>query len=278
MPSIVIPDSRAGYMELVDYVITAGRAVSPRGLPTREVQGLTIKLTDPRQCLVTGVNRKANPAIAAAEALQLVAGVSVPDLMVKIAPNFAKFLDGGAFYGAYGPRLRSQLPQICKILRNDPSSRRAIAQIWRSDDLFVEGSNDYPCTMGFTFHIRDNELDMHTHMRSNDVWWGYTYDVTQFCFLQMTMAKMLGVGIGVYYHHADSFHIYERDIDAARELQLGSMGDYLLDGAKSPSWEALRRLCIAGLNGDRENIPAPNGTVRTFCDWIQDRLERNTNV
>lgn len=274
MSFVEIEDVRHGYIEIVSMVLNAGAIVAPRGQVTREMQGVTIIHRDPQRCLVHGINRKSNKAIAAAEALQLVGGVSMPELMTKIAPNFSKFLDGGAFYGAYGPRIRHQLPQVCKLLREDPLSRRAYVQIWRSDDLFVEGSNDYPCTIGFTFQIRDGKLDMHTHMRSNDVWLGFTYDVTQFCFLQMTIARMLGLPVGTYYHHVDSLHIYERDVAAARQLQHnGDNVDEIVHGIRTPSWQNVRRMSQAALDGDLDLIPQSNPTVVKFGEWIQDRIK-----
>lgn len=276
MPHITIHDSEQGYLDLVNMVLNHGENVAPRGEPTREIQALTIELTDPHRCIVQHVNRKANLAIGAAEALQLVGGISMPELMVKIAPNFAKFLDGGAFFGAYGPRVRHQLPRIEKILGIDESSRRAVVSIWRDSDLFVEGSNDYPCTLGFTFQVRNGLLDMHTHMRSNDVWWGYTYDVMQFCFLQLTMARRLGFGVGSYFHHADSFHLYDRDMPAARQLEMQphDPDGGLFSGIVTASWESVRRICYAALTGDVASIPEPNRTARQFCQLIEDRINR----
>jgi thymidylate synthase len=261
------------YIKLVNHVITEGNDVAPRGVPTREIQAFTLEHVDPHACVVSGIGRGANLAIAAAEALQLVGGCSEPELMKEIAPNFAQFMDGGAFYGAYGPRIQHQLPRVAKILKEDPNSRRAFVSIWRSDDLFVEGSVDYPCTIGFTFQIRNNHLDMHTHMRSNDVWWGFTYDITQFCFLQLTMAKMLHVGVGSYFHHADSFHIYERDIERARALVMGpNLERIYLDGIATPSWASAQRIARSVLKG--EAPPRPESSLDLFHAWIEKKVTR----
>jgi thymidylate synthase len=54
-------------------------------------------------------------------------------------------------------------------------------------------------------------------MRSNDVWRGFPLDVYQFTMWQLILAAKLGLPVGEYYHFAGSFHLYERDRDAAKK-------------------------------------------------------------
>lgn len=192
-----------------------GEEVAPRGMPTLEIRGVTIRIEQPHDCLMVGVGRKINLKLAALEALQLIGGQSYPELMRRVAPQTAQFMDGGSFHGAYGPRIRRQLKDVQLRLKIDQDSRQGVATIW---DPAYDGDGqvrDTPCTVYMNFMIRDGKLVMHTHMRSNDVWWGWCYDVTQFCALQVTMAHGLGVRVGEYVHVADSFHMYhERDFEA----------------------------------------------------------------
>lgn len=210
---IEIENVRGDYIKLCNHILHYGKLVAPRGQATREVQSLTVIHHQPWKCIVHDINRKENRKLAAAEALQLVAGVSDPQLLASITPNMKQFMDGGSLYGAYGPRISHQMPRVIDKLTKDPDTRQARVQIWRDSDLFSD-AKDLPCTMGFTFHLRDGKLDMHTHMRSNDAWWGFTYDITQFCFLQACVAEALNTEMGRYFHHVDSFHIYERDVEA----------------------------------------------------------------
>lgn len=216
---LVVDDFRDGYVELVRAVRRLGKRAAPRGEKTVEVLGATVVLTDPTDALPVGVGRNINTAIAAAEALQLIGGVSDPALMVKIAPNFKRYLASGAFDGAYGPRLRGQLPLAIERLRADPDTRQAVVTVWDPGyDLLRTDSRDYPCTVSLQFTLRDGALNLHVHMRSNDVYLGAPHDFFQFTQLQLAVANVLGAEPGAYYHHAASLHAYDRDSDALDSL------------------------------------------------------------
>lgn len=217
-----VDNMRDGYVHIVRAVMAHGEPVAPRGQMTREVLGATIVLANPQDSLPIGVGRTYGRGIAAAEALQLIGGVSSPEVMLAIAPRFANFMDGGVFHGAYGPRLRTQLPRMIDRLRDDVDTRQAVVTIWDPlHDLYEDGLKDYPCTNHMHFMIRDGKLDLHVLMRSNDVWWGLAHDVFQFTQLQLTVAAVLDLPVGRYFHHANSLHFYERDIN-----EVSSLHDY----------------------------------------------------
>jgi thymidylate synthase len=110
-----------------------------------------------------------------------------------------------------------QLPRAVERLKLDPDSRQAVVSIW--DPLYdMQDTRDLPCTLNFNFRIRNDKLNMSTTMRSNDVWLGAAYDVFMFTQLQCTVANALGVEVGTYTHHAYSFHIYERNVEAMEQL------------------------------------------------------------
>lgn len=205
----------SGLYDTAQYVLKHGEIVSPRGQKTKEVRGFTLRIADPTDSLLTGAIRpQFSPAIAAAEAAQLIGGVSDPMLMGRIAPNFLNFMNGGSFLGAYGPRIRTQLPQLINVLKKDASSRQALLQIWRpQDDLWADGAKDIPCTTSMQFFIRNDKLNMHTYMRSNDVHWGLVYDIFQFSQMLCTVAHALNLDVGEYVHTAGSMHVYERDFE-----------------------------------------------------------------
>lgn len=52
---------------------------------------------------------------------------------------------------------------------------------------------------------------MTTYMRSNDLWFGFPYDVFQFTCMQILMSMELELELGTYTHIAGSLHLYERD-------------------------------------------------------------------
>ena len=162
--------------------------------------------------LPTNTGRNLNPAIAAAEALQLIGAFSSPALMLRISPRFKAFMDENGFHGAYGSRIRHQGLHVVSKLRQDDGSRQAVITLW---DPVLDNQldrHDYPCTIALQYQIEDGKLCANTIMRSNDAWLGLPYDMFQFTQLQMTLARTLGLAYGWYRHTALSMHIYADDV------------------------------------------------------------------
>lgn len=268
-------DLQNDYVFLVNWLCRTGRHVESRDLGTREVTGVTLVFpartaTDTRPMLPVGVGRKANTKLAALEALQLVAGEARSDLLKLAAPDFADVLvkPDDPDYGAYGPRLSRQLSQAFTLLRRDPTTRRAVVVIWEPRDLVHDG--DRPCTLSMQFLIRDELLEMHVTMRSQDVWLGLTYDGFMFTQVQETLAERLQVGVGAYVHHVGSMHIYDRDVDRAMaELETSGKSKPLLPrGVRAPkdttsTMVARRLLTNSASNAERRLNP-----------WYQRQIDR----
>lgn len=228
---IKLPDLRNGYVKLVRWLMETGGRIESRGGATIEHTGVTIQVDDPTAYMLpVGVNRGVNVRLAAIEALQLMSGNGDAELLRAASPQYSDVLinPDDLTYGSYGIRTRFQVEHIWRELYNHPESRRAILSIWREQDLTHDG--DRPCTLGIQFLIRNDALEAHVYMRSNDVWLGTPYDVFMFTQLQLSLAKQLDVGVGKYVHHIGSLHIYERNFEAASRLRtsdtLEPIGDY----------------------------------------------------
>lgn len=213
----ILNDLRGDYVQLVRHVAFAGKAVETRGLKTRELTAVTLVFKDVTSPLLPlGVGRGVNSKLAAIEALQLISGVQRHDLIQAVTPNFDAVLvdNQDPNYGAYGPRIVEQVGDCLDILYRDPTTRRAVIAIWNEKDLTHHG--DRPCTVFLQFLVRDSgygpALELHTHMRSQDVWLGVPYDIFMFTQLQHTAAYILGLPTGQFVHHATSLHIYETDL------------------------------------------------------------------
>ena len=102
-----------------------------------------------------------------------------------------------------------QLEFIINELKKNPNSRRAVIHIKEPSD---KPSNDVNCTVCLQFFIREGKLYMTTYMRSNDIWFGFPYDVFQFTCLQIYLSMVLEVELGTYTHIAGSLHLYERNV------------------------------------------------------------------
>lgn len=237
---IQIQDGVNGYVDLVQHVLRHGEEVAPRGMKTREIEDAVIHIEDVYHTLPLKIGRGTVPGIGAVEACQLLAGVSVPQTVIAVGPQFKNFAeDNGIFHGAYGLRTDGQYDAVIDKLKNDSDSRQAVVTIWNPEYDNQPSKRDYPCTVLHQFRIRNNKLNMSVYMRSNDVWLGAAYDFFQFTQVQIAMASVLGIEPGKYAHHVGSLHIYEQHYGPAEDLK---KTDELVDipSITGSSWSAVR--------------------------------------
>jgi len=212
---------------------------SPRGQLCREIIAPVLVLDNPRARLLANPARKADYGFGVGEFLWYWEGKRDLETMLYYNKRMANFSDDGeTLKSAYGNILRPQhwvhkgrthnQWTSCKAeLLKDRDSRRAIMMIQTWDNvckLAVEDTKDFPCTLNLQFFIRDNRLHLHVNMRSNDAFWGLTYDLFSFTLLQEMMMWELRDGgydslqLGEYTHCAGSLHIYEKHFKDADEV------------------------------------------------------------
>ncbi|MGI5479300.1 thymidylate synthase [Streptomyces lavendofoliae] len=201
----------------------SGEKVSPRGMATREVLDVHMRLTQPRaRLLCAPPARVINPAFAVAETVWHLSGSDAPWIFDYNA-RLRQYADDGVLRGAYGPRMRKwagnvdQLSRVIEILKEDPDSRRALIQLY-DPAQDAAGHKDVPCTLGFRFYLRAGRLHMSTTMRGQDVWIGMPYDLFFYTVLHELVAGWLGAELGEFHPHVGSLHIYENHLDRAEEL------------------------------------------------------------
>mgnify|MGYP003638851966 CR=1 FL=1 len=202
------------YQIALEAVLQHGDRTMPRGVPTRELRGVSLRLNQPDQANL--VDRKGmNIRFAMAEFAWILTGQNSTALITKFNKQIGNYSDdGNVMAGAYGPPLADQLPWVIQQLRDDPDTRQAVLTLWRPRPA---KSKDIPCTLSMQFFIRSGKLEMMTTMRSNDCVLGFPYDVFVFTMIQRYVASALACQVGTYHHHVGSFHVYERDVDAAHE-------------------------------------------------------------
>lgn len=200
-------------------VLVDGDVIAPRGQSTFELTDITVKIEDLAEAHVFYTARKVNRKIAAVEYTHLLGGVSSLE-QLDLASNgrFSQFADNGRLMGAYGPRIRHQLPRVIDLLSRAPDTRQAVMTIWHGQE-HAAASKDVPCTLTMQFMIRNNRLNMRVSMRSNDVVLGIPYDWFMFSRLGLSVASALGISPGSYTHTVGSMHLYERDIEIANEVE-----------------------------------------------------------
>lgn len=208
------------YPLLLKKLLDDGEVCHPRGMKVREIRPVIVRLTEPNlsERWIRIAERNLSTPLGVMESLQLLGGFSHLGSLVDLAPQYVKFSNAatGELDGAYGPRTLEQLLYVSRLLKQDPDTREAVISIYNKDDHHE--SRDIPCTLTLQFFIRGGKLELDVNMRSNDVWLGFPYDVVQFSTLQHALATHLELEVGHYTHKAGSFHLYQRNIQAAEEL------------------------------------------------------------
>ena len=130
--------------------------------------------------------------------------------------------DGLTIHGGYGRRLfqqrgHNQIQNIIELLRERPTSRRAVIQLFNAEDIAAE-YREIPCTTTLQFFVRDELLHLIVTMRSNDAYIGLPHDVFCFTMLQEIVARSINREIGSYRHFVGSMHLYDPDRAHAASL------------------------------------------------------------
>jgi thymidylate synthase len=218
VPLTVRPHPTLGqaWRDHVLRLLTYGAPVVVRGVPTLELLGADLTFDSVRRRVLVDPTRRLNYRFMATEALWILAGRSDVGSLVRVNSRMAAFSDDGVrLAGAYGPRLGDQLPYVFRTLRDDPTSRQAVATIWTPSP---GPSKDVPCTVALQFVIRDGALHTIVTMRSSDAWLGIPYDAFAFATIADLLATGLGVTPGPLRFLLGSAHLYERDADLARRV------------------------------------------------------------
>jgi thymidylate synthase len=190
---------------------------SSKGRST-EVFGALLELKNPRARLSRSFS-KAKAFSPLGELFWYLAGSDSVEFIKHYIPSYPKLIkDDVTANGAYGPRIfgkdaleklegSSPWDRIIRTLREGKGSRNAIIQIYDNSDARPK-NGDKPCTCAIQFAVRNGQLMMHTHMRSNDAFKGLPHDIFTFTMLQEIAARELGFGLGRYTHSVASLHLY----------------------------------------------------------------------
>jgi hypothetical protein len=160
----------------------------------------------------------------------LITGSTDCDEAFKEYPNVAKFLKKPEnsllpdnFNTFYGPRIVGQKDQVVKELKNNPNSRRAVISILKDSDLVLLGTDEkleFPCTDSATFFIRDNKLNVHLHMRSQNMVTVAKLDMYLWARFTCELAEELGIETGSFRSSIVSAHVFERDQEYLQSINL----------------------------------------------------------
>jgi thymidylate synthase len=217
--------------EVIQAILSHGARVQPSKGWTTELTGTVFEMSEPLARL-SRTETRGKPFSALGEFCWYLAGTRELAFIEYYISGYKKYADGNVIHGGYGPRLfnwrrgflfrrwRKGINQVANVidtLKKKPSSRQAVIQLFDANDIVVE-HNDVPCTCTLQFMIRNDRLNMYTHMRSNDAFVGLPHDVFCFTMLQEIVARSLGVELGFYKHSVGSLHIYDANKTEALQL------------------------------------------------------------
>lgn len=205
-----------------------GREVATRGSLTREVGPIQFTIEHPTERCLILAHRNNNIFASIAETMWVLAGRNDLEFLAHYLPRAADFSDDGETWrAAYGPRLRDwngvdQIDEVRRILLADPTSRRAVASIFDPAQDYVD-SKDIPCNNWLHFMVRDDVLNAHVAVRSNDAIWGFSgINAFEWSVLLEILAHWVGVGVGQLTFSVSSAHVYERHFDRAERISASS--------------------------------------------------------
>jgi len=212
------------FKNLINNIETNGDVTQPRDMKVKELTVQTLAF-NPKEPFANFNKRKFNWKYFAGELAWYMRKDRDVDYIGQFSGMWSTLTnpDTNEINSNYGSLLfNDQLQWVLDSLKADKNTRQAIAFLNQPKFQF-KGNKDFVCTMYLNFFIRDNKLNMKVQMRSNDIFYGLTFDAPFFAFVQQHMRLWLletypDLELGTYYHCADNIHFYERHFDLADNI------------------------------------------------------------
>lgn len=212
------------YSQAIKTVFRDGEEITVRGLTCTEILFPHLILKNPRARLIQNKRRNISKKFTMAEFIWTMSGQDSLETIEYYNKRIRNFSDDGiTLHGAYGPRLRDwrgvdQLRNVVEQLKADLFCRQAVIVIIDPARDLVVKTKDVPCNDFLQFLVRDDKINMSCYVRSNDLNWGFPYDIFHWTMLQEMLARELEVELGEYHHFVGSLHIYDKDYEYMKEV------------------------------------------------------------
>ena len=214
------------FKNIIQHIDTDGDVSQPRDLKVKE-SILSNFVINPKQPIADFPQRTFNWKYLAGE----MAWYLKQDRDIDYIGNFSNFWsritnpDSNEINSNYGSLVfnKKEFGWVIDSLEADKNSRQSI-MFFNQPKFKFEGNKDFVCTMYANFFIRHDILHMKVQMRSNDIFYGLTFDAPFFAFLQQSVYLKLKetypeLELGLYYHYADNLHFYERHFELADQIK-----------------------------------------------------------
>lgn len=208
---------------LINKIERDGTVSTPRGLKVKELEMQRLSF-DPKFSIMDFHSRPMNWRYFLGE----LAWYLKKDRNIDYINHFSSFwkniadekneINSNYGFMLFGDQLQWALDSLLK----DKNTRQAISFVSRPSVQY-DGNKDFVCTIYLNFWIKNDKLNMKVQMRSNDIFYGLSYDAPFFAFVQQTMwyflkDKYTELELGTYYHCADNIHFYERHFELAEQI------------------------------------------------------------
>ena len=237
MTPLQSPSNQYGSLDEIEiailgYLLDNGEYTCPRGIPTREVRGVSFTLGDPRRRCILNPRRRWSLPLAIGELCWHLSGSRKAAVLAYYAPTWTGYADAqGEIRGScYGSKIFNSPPSPTvweltrQLLTIDPATRRAVLYFNDATAHLDPSCPDAACATSLQFILRNGALDAILTMRSNDAILGLPYDIFLFTSLQELMAVDLGVSLGAYHHFVGSLHLYEKHRARADQIVRSNHG------------------------------------------------------
>jgi thymidylate synthase len=226
----------ADVMDHPDYIC------SPRGLEIYEKTDYSFRVTKPEAASIVTKDEERNLVIAEYTKKEMDLYNSGSNLVADFA-KASKFWnkivnpDNTTINSAYGHLIwhkpsqgnhefegvmRTPWEYAKQCLLADKDTRQAVMAFALPEHRWLN-NKDQVCTIAGNWLIRDNKLNLHVTMRSNDLAKGLPYDISWFVSLIDKMRDELkeaypDLEVGSYTHTAWSMHIYTKDFNIMKKM------------------------------------------------------------
>ena len=219
------------FIEISNHIIENPEYVtSSRIGDVHEISGLTYEVEDLKSYIFENATIGRLDYNYADKFYQwMVGGCTDNEIILRDYPNVAKFMEKPKSEGLpenfntfYGPRILTQLPYVVNELKTSPNTRRAVISILDKDDLLLldkDESLEFPCCDSATFFIRDGKLNIHLHMRSQNMGQVLKLDMYLWGRFTCELAEELDIPTGKLTSSIVSAHVFKKDFDYLKTLK-----------------------------------------------------------
>lgn len=239
IPTIPCDTVTDAFEKAYNFVSDFGETVVSRIGKTKHVTDITFLVSNPYHNVCLNPQRNLSLRYLVGEIQWYLSGSNKVEDIGKYAKMWYDLSDDGkTVNSAYGYRIFhkfgfDQLQYCIDKLKKNPYDRQCILHIKEASN---KPTKDTPCTCLLQFTCFNGKLNLHTYMRSNDIWLGLPYDMGFFTVLLQIVAKEVGLPAGLYYHTVGDLHLYERhwdkNVEYSADYDFDERGWDYTDGGK----------------------------------------------